>query len=189
VATQKQIESVSTAGQKYKRRRSKDFYFPRDILFSKAFRQLTGTAIFVYMIFRTKMSMKPYEGSKSKRSGKDKYYCQNINEIQFTYKEALEKHGLTRPRFVRAIDWLIKVGLIDIIHQGSGLYKDVSLYGISDRWMKYGTDEFIVKNRAKRKVHWGFTKAKRKQSQHTRALPIQVTSTLPMDRGQNAFKS
>jgi hypothetical protein len=37
-----------------------------------------------------------------------------------------------------------------------GLHKDVTLYAISDRWEKYGTDEFIVKKRPKQKQQFGF---------------------------------
>ena len=82
----------------------------------------------------------------------------NNGEIQFTYTEALEKWGIKDGKFTRAIDELIRVGLIDIAKAGFGLHKDVSLYAISNRWEKFGTDEFVVKKRQKRKQQLGFTK-------------------------------
>ena len=186
MATENEIEIARTREQKYRRKRSKDFYFPRDIILSKAWRTLAdnraATAMFVYMIFRNKMVMKPITGARAKSKGKGSYYCENVDSIQFTYREALRKYGLTFPRFKRAIDWLVKVGLIDIIQQGSGLYREISLYGISERWRDYGKPEFRVQKRKKRIVHYGFTKAKSKQTQHTPALAIQHTPALAMKK-------
>lgn len=161
MATQEQINLVMTREQKYQKRRSPDFYFPREILFSKAFRRLSKTklpAVYVYMIFRTKLIMKPFVGSKQKRSGKGKYYPENADEIKFTYDQAFNKYGITNGRFQRTIDLLIEVGLIDITKQGSGIQGDYTLYAISERWRLYGTPEFVAKKRPKRKLHYGFTK-------------------------------
>ena len=76
--------------------------------------------------------------------------------------------------FKRAIDELVKVGLIDIAKSGFGLKKDVTLYATSDRWKKFGTDEFVFKQRPKRKGQLGFAKAnsygrnsREKQKQHS----------------------
>ena len=90
---------------------------------------------------------------------REKEWCiANNGEIQFTYKEAKLKWGISYSKFTRAIDEVIRVGLIDITKTGNGLQKDVTLYAISDRWEKYGTDEFVVKKRPKRKQQYGFTK-------------------------------
>jgi len=52
--------------------------------------------------------------------------------------------------FMKCIDRLIEVGLIDITHSGAGGRKgDVSLYALIERWRKYGTSDFIVKKRPK----------------------------------------
>ncbi|GAH34362.1 unnamed protein product [marine sediment metagenome] len=82
----------------------------------------------------------------------------NNGEIQFSYREAKKEHHISNGRFTRAIDDLIRVGLIDIAKTGFGLHKDVTLYAISDRWKKFGTDEFMVKKRQKRKQNLGFAK-------------------------------
>ena len=66
----------------------------------------------------------------------------NNGELQYSYREALGR-GITKPAFVRAIDTLIDHGLLDIARPGSGgKQRDVSLYGISERWRKWGSPEF-----------------------------------------------
>jgi hypothetical protein len=80
----------------------------------------------------------------------------NNGQITFTYAEA-EKLGYPRATFQRAIDKLIGVGLIDLTYQGQGGYVletgevagESSLYGISDRWKDYGTNNFVRQKRKK----------------------------------------
>lgn len=158
MATVKQVDALETREQKYKRRKYVDMYISRDVIMSDAFRKLTGTAVRVYLFFLNKRVMKPFEGGKAKRSGKGKYYIENQGKIQFTYKEAQEKFGISSGAFRTAIERLVEVGLIDIAQTGSGLHRDVTLYGISERWKLYGTDEFVEMKRPKRKQQYGFTK-------------------------------
>lgn len=158
MATKEQVESLKTREQKYGKRKSGDMYFPKGLVNSPALWELTATAIRVYMVFRSKIVVKPFEGSKSKREKKGKYVFPNIDELQFTYREAKEKYGISSGTFRRAIELLVKIGLIDITHAGNGIQRDVSLYAISGRWEKFGTDEFVVKKRQKRTQHYGFTK-------------------------------
>ena len=158
MVTQKQIESVETREQKHARHKYKDMYISREVIMSDAFRKLSGTAIRVYLFFLNKRVMKPFEGGKSKRTSKGKYYIENNGEIQFTYREAQERYGISRGVFRTAIDQLVEVGLIDIAKSSSGLHREVALYGISERWKLYGTDGFVVVKRAKRKQQYGFAK-------------------------------
>ena len=46
----------------------------------------------------------------------------------FSYAEAENKFKLTRPRYSRALDALIKFGFIDINHHGGGMFKDMTTY-------------------------------------------------------------
>ena len=83
------------------------------------------------------------------KAQKDRWVIINNGHIEYTYSEA-EKKGVTRPRFMRAIDELVEKGFIDISHNGAGGLKgDKSLYSISDRWRHYDTDEYIPKSRPK----------------------------------------
>jgi hypothetical protein len=153
-----------------------DMYIPRDLIHSKAFWQLSATAIKVYLIFLGKRRFKPFEGSKSKRSGKGKYYIANNGKIQFTYKEAQEKYSVSAKCFTRAIDQLVQFGFIDISSSGSGLHRDVTLYAISARWQKYGCEEFVPMSRPKRKACYGRAKyGFKKGNRHaTRARTIKL---------------
>ena len=118
----------------------------RDLLKSKVFRQLNGTAKTVYFDFLMKCRVKgrtPKEGRKKVRD------ILNNGEIEYSYSEAEKREIHTTP-FMKAIDNLIKYGFIDIEHPGSGGRKgDKTLYAISDRWEKWGTDAFRHTVRAK----------------------------------------
>ena len=156
MAKKAEIDSLKTREQRFKEAKWDRMFISRKVITSKAFRSLkTAAACQVYMIFLYKCQWKLIEGSPKR---KKEYYIANNGEIQFTYDEALDKWGITQKKFTKAIDELVRVGLIDITKSGFGLQKDKSLYAISDRWEKFGTDEFVVKKRQKRKQVLGFTK-------------------------------
>ena len=148
---------MRTREQKYKDVKWNKMFVSRRRMTSEAFRSLkTAAACQVFMIFLYKCQMKNVQirpGSRDKE-----WIILNNGKIQFSYREALGKWGITQKRFTKAIDELVRVGLIDITHSGFGLHKDVSLYSISDRWENFGTDEFIVVKRQKRTQNLGFTK-------------------------------
>lgn len=120
----------------------------RALLTSKAFRTLTGTAKTVYFDFRMKCQIK---GVKRKQGAKSQRIILNNGEIEYTYSEAEKKKPrIPRATFMRKIDELLAHGLIDIHHSGSGGKKgDKSLFGISERWRKYGKSDFIIAERPK----------------------------------------
>ena len=126
--------------------------FERQLLNSSAFIKLPGTASKVLFWF---LARRQYVSDKVKGSMQWTNY--NNGEIVFSYPEAEEKFKLTRPRFKRAIDNLIKLGFIDINHHGGGMIKDMTTYYISDRWRDYGTPDFRVKYRQKDIRGLGFT--------------------------------
>jgi len=151
-----EIDLLKTREQRFKEAKWDRMFVSRRQVTSKAFLALkTATACQVFMIFLNKCQWKPIESSP-KRS--KEYYLANQGEIQFSYNEAKKKWGIEAGRFTRAIDDLLRVGLIDITKTGFGLHKDITLYSISDRWEKFGTDEFVVRKREKRKQNLGFTK-------------------------------
>ena len=71
-------------------------------------------------------------------------------QIEFTYQEGNKRFGIPDYAFTRALDQLIKHGLIDIVATGMGLRKNKTLYEISERWRKYGTPDFMRVTREKR---------------------------------------
>ena len=115
---------------------------------------LPGTASKVLFWFLTR---RQYVSGKVK--GSKEWTNYNNGEIVFSYAEAInkDKFKLTRPRFRRAIDNLIKFGFIDINHHGGGMIKDMTTYYISDRWRDYGTPEFKKQFRPKDTRGLGYT--------------------------------
>ena len=157
MARQNEIDALKTREQRFKEAKWNKMFVSRRVITSKAFLALkTAAACQVYMIFRSKCRMEKVQTRPCARERE--WIITNNGEIQFTYDEAWEKWGIKSGKFTRAIDDLIRVGLIDIAKSGLGLKKDKSLYAISNRWEKYGTDEFVVKERPKRKQQLGFAK-------------------------------
>jgi len=120
---------------------------------SPAFQSLSGTSKTVLMLF---LCRRQY--ARTGRKGKGSCVFTNNGEIIFTYQEALNKWGITKPRFTRALDELIEKGFIDINHLGGGMVKDASTYFISKRWEEYGTTQFVNSSRPKDTRKLGFTK-------------------------------
>jgi len=60
--------------------------------------------------------------------------------IIFTQKEA--KNIMAIDTFIKSRNKLTENGFIDVIDRG-GLFKQPAIYGLSDRWKKYGTKDFI----------------------------------------------
>ena len=124
-----------------------------DLVTSKVFLKLKGVAPKVFLLFLRRRKM-----TKVGKKGKEKWVISNNGEIVFPYAEAKEKFGITPPRFQRALDQLVEHGFIDIAHPGGGMVKDISKYSISNRWIYYGTNDFIHKHRQKDTRGLGFKK-------------------------------
>ena len=175
-------EALKTREYRLTEGKRDSMYISKKLVNSNAWLALkTSAACHVYMFFLTKCKLD--QVAERPMSSHKKWIIANNGEIQFTYKEALDKWRITESKFKKAIDELIRVGFIDIIHSGSGLHQDPTLYAISNRWEKFGTDGFIVKKRQKRKVHYGFAKgnkhgknSEKKQIQH---VSVTVEQQLP----------
>jgi len=91
---------------------------------SEAWKKLNIYARYLYLEFRFK------------------YNGQNDHNITFTYQEAIKIMAINT--FIKSRNKLIEVGFIDIVKRG-GLEKQPMIYGLSDRWKKYGTKDFVKK--------------------------------------------
>lgn len=69
-----------------------------------------------------------------------RYRGSNPRDITFTYEEA--KKIMTLRTFRADYRKLIELGFIDLIKCG-GFYKEKHIFGLSNRWRKYGTKDFI----------------------------------------------
>jgi hypothetical protein len=159
MAKKSEIDSLKTREQRFKEAKWNRMFVSRSLVQSKAFWALRGSSIKVLFVFLSKCVQKSVQSRPMRRE--KEWVITNNGEIQFTYIEAKEKWGITNQTFAASIDQLVEVGFIDIAKSGSGLHKDVTLYAISDRWRKYGTDEFVYLQRPKRKVKYGFAKGHR----------------------------
>ncbi len=157
MAKKSEIDGLKTREQKFKEVKWDRMFVSRKMITSEAFRALkTAAACQVFMIFLNKCIPDRVQTRPMRRE--KEWRITNNGEIQFSYIEAEGKWGISDGKFTRVIDELLRVGLIDITKTGIGLHKDATLYAISDRWEKYGTDEFVVMKRPKRKQQFGFTK-------------------------------
>ena len=118
----------------------------RALLESKPFRLLGGTAktvLFDFLMKRTIGKTKARPGHRSEK------VILNNGKIEYCYSAA-EKKGISRPKFVKALDELTEKGFIDITHLGTGGHKgDKNKYAISERWRAWGTEKFVEKKRPK----------------------------------------
>ena len=132
--------------------KSQNIYVERSLISSLAFIELPGTAAKVLLWFLARRQF-----AKLSKFRRREWVNKNNGEIVFSYAEAEKKFNLTRPRFRRTIDNLIKFGFIDINHHGGGMFKDMTTYYISDRWRDYGTSDFKEQSRRKDTRKLGFT--------------------------------
>jgi len=164
---------LKTRDQRFKEAKWDRMFVSRRQITSKAFLSLkTPAACQAFLIFLNKCR---WEKANISPVGREKkYVIANNGKIQFTYIEAKEKWGISEGKFLRAIDQLVSVGLIDIAKSGFGLHKDKTLYAISDRWEKYETDDFVVQERPKRSEILGFKNGNR----HGRNCRLNKKSTV-----------
>ena len=125
-------------------------YLEGDLLQSEAFSDLSKTEIRVLLRFYQKRQF-------GKKKGRTQRPLLNNGEIVFTYAEA-EEMSIPGSTFTRAIDGLIESGLIDIASSGQGMYRSATKYSISERWRKYGTDQFVTRVRSRKKRNVGFNR-------------------------------
>ena len=128
-------------------------WIPRQMHRSPAFGKLSRSSIMVYLEIK-------YRCQYQRVGRKGKYHHINDGEIILTYNDAEKKLRLSRSTIARSLSQLVKLGFIEITHQGGGMLKDHSKYGLSDRWENFGKEYYIQKSRKKDTRGLGFTKEK-----------------------------
>lgn len=109
-----------------------------DMLKSKAWNELSGNAVKVYMIMRSKYSRKVQHGY---------IVDSNKDDISISYKET----GLTQHTFEKSIDQLIDLGFIKVNeYKAQGGFKKLIIYGFSNQWKHYNTAKFKIEDKWKR---------------------------------------
>jgi len=132
-------------------------WIEREMIESKAFIALQGFAPQLLILFLAKRDIRNLG-----KTGKQKRVCVNCDSLHFTYIEAKKKYGVSKPRFTRAIEDLLRKGFITIIHQGGGYKQDKTVYGLSDSWCIWipGT---AMEVRPKSKIKRGYCEPKKQK--------------------------
>ena len=130
-------------------------WIEREMFESKAFLALRGFAPQLLILFLAKRKIKTHG-----KPGKQKRVCINHDSLHFTYIEAKEKYGFSKPRFTRAIEDLLRKGFITIIHQGGGYQQDKTVYGLSNNWLIWMPGA-TLETRPKSNVKRGYCEPKR----------------------------
>ena len=97
-------------------------FIEHSLVNSEAFKSLNINAKWLYLEYKLR------------------FYGDNRKHIILTYREA--KNIMAIGTFIKARKQLIERGFIDVIKRG-GLEKQPIIYGLSDRWIKYGTKDFV----------------------------------------------
>lgn len=127
-----------------------------DLMESDAFLNLSGAAVKVLLFFLKKRQIE-----KSGKKGHERVIIKNNGIIEFTFREAKNKYKISYPRFSRAIDNLIKNGFLEITKRGTIGRKEANFYFLSERWRKFGTNDFKFIERKKIKHKMGFCEPKK----------------------------
>ena len=119
-----------------------NLYVDKELLKSKAFRELSKIKNAYLVLFEFNFRAKRGLRNPKKKKTAKNYMLENNGQLRFSYTEA-EAMGISRPQFAKIIKLLVSIGFIDRYKRGGNLEGDHSLYGISDRWKIFGTNQFI----------------------------------------------
>jgi hypothetical protein len=115
------------------------------IIDSSAWKQLSGTAIKVYVQL-VRMRYKKIE-----KAGKKKYCTDdNARNLVLTQNMAVELWNMDRRTLTKAVRELIEFGFIDLVQHGfirlensAAANKQPNVYGLTERWKDFGTPKYI----------------------------------------------
>lgn len=139
-------------------KRSNVIFIDRKIVRSKALQKLTKASILILLEFFSRRQMKNIG-----RYGKEKWVIINQGQIEMPYRQLIKLFGISTKTITRSIDQLIECGFIGINEPGDGTGGGRrTTYFIEDRWVNYGSDNFIVKKRIKSTRKLGFMHNKTK---------------------------
>ena len=108
-------------------------YMEPEIIDSLAYKSLSKSAQNILLGFKRRLH-KTNRGDKLK----PKWESTNDQELIYTYDLIQEEWSIfSRATVVAAIDQLIERGFIDVVSTGMGKYKSTSVYGLSQRYLKW----------------------------------------------------
>ncbi len=151
----------------------------RELVYSRAFWALSGTATRLLMPFLLKRKMD------------NQHNCLNKNSITMTYLELENlfvsnsrnkiggvpidrnmtgyKDGLARASIARAIKDLMAKGFIKLVYQGGTYKQDKSVYGLADDWRLWTEGAVIYKKPPGKRVNDSLMRKRKQEKQETDA--------------------
>ena len=159
--------------------RSSVTWIERELLESHTYDSLSNTSKIVLAKFFLKRQTKKIKG----RNRCNTWPITNNGKIEFTYLEAEEKWGISKKRFAKALKELVRKGVIDVVYLGGAYQRDRSKFAISDRWKKYGRDDFEIIAWPEDTVQRGYRNP-RKNTQRPKREPIHTSQKETLN-GQN----
>lgn len=128
-----------------KHRKNTVIVLDRSLVKSKAWLTMQGAAWCVYLIFRCKC-----QWGEVGRQGHEKKVILNNGKITFTYREAQRDYGITRRRFLLALDTLVRHGFIDVTVPGNPLTRTQTQFSLDlERYKGFGKEGFEYRAREK----------------------------------------
>lgn len=121
-------------------------YLENDLLTGQAARAIKSAHSFRVLLefYRRRKIHKP-KNRQGKRAGA---VITNNGEIELTYRDAMRRLDISQATFSRCLTELITLGFLDIAELSCGLHRQPTKYAISDRWRRYGGDDFKRIDRA-----------------------------------------
>lgn len=112
-----------------------------DVIDTKAWKDISGNAVKIYIQFMRKRYIKYGGKGKYKKAAHD-----NARDLSLTIDEAKKMWSMDKRALKKAIDELIEKGFIDIVEHGFAAIskntliqqKKPNIYGLSERFRSYG---------------------------------------------------
>lgn len=111
-----------------------------DMLDSKAWQELTGNEIQLYLYMLRKYQRKNSNGIIYETNSENISAPENTTKGNTGYSEFMNKR-----MFWKCIDHLIELGFVKLVENRYAT-RQANIYGFNDMWQKYGTKEFYIKS-------------------------------------------
>lgn len=133
-------------------------WFTRDLLISRAYWALSGTAKGLLALFMLKRDMDKDHNVLNRRSitmtYKELENLYNINTQTITGIKMgfqCDKRGLSRGSVTRGIKDLLAKGFVEIVRQGGAYQRDKTIYGLTEDWRLWSIGS-VIRNKPRGKM-------------------------------------
>lgn len=129
--------------------KSPKIWIDRDLYQSKAFLELVKRSRYGVPALIWFLHSRQFGKPGAKHGRQSDLPIINNGQIQFTYKTAKKRLGVSKPTFSKVLTDLIELGFIDQTTLGGGYARECNLFAVSERWRDYGKPNFKIMKREK----------------------------------------